>query len=613
MADVNVNIRGRDDGLGSSLDSLREKAQALGRDVSNINQSSLNNMTPTEQRMSVERTSKDTLRAKQDSIKSEYADARKANLDDFRKAESKYASGEMPKREFKEEKQKFTESQEELNKDEDKELISVEKEMNQHLRIIVRELVLQKRLERERAQRDNKEFSNKDEEEKDRKSEKDENGEIRPIVKKDDKDKSDEKNDRSTGAGGSLMAAGTAAAHGNLQGTVSNGIQGGGAMMGLSKAGAGAAAAFLAAYGLLNMGDQVINASGEAGSMRGNGRVGSETMRDYAENVDSDGAIAAVGMKSSDFLGMMKSKAQESGHADNLRDRTSADLYFQRGTGADAGVYSKFERFNEGQEASTQVAMDMLNVLSRIEKSSLKEGDLATLQEKMGIQTNLMDIQRGKRDAVNVDDTLKIMSAFESVGLSQKGEKGGEFLANTISGLGEGGGDNAMLLKYEAMKRAHPEAANDPAKLKRLMKFHNDDPEYMKSAFGFFGDITKGNQMAQDDLMYTMFNPQSEHDMDMWGSAMSGKGSFNNLLTGKPDKQWKGSLTAGQINKDATSASGGLTQIITEFQNAISNIGVSITNFFGDVAGGDKSINVRVKGSLPTYKPQVNTVKKGTK
>lgn len=616
MADVSVNIRGRDDGLGASLDSLREKAQALGRDVSSINQSGMSKMTPTEQRLAVENTAKETLRAKQDAIRSEYSAARKANIDEFSQAESRFSQGKMSASDFELERKKFDQSQTELNKDEQAELIATEKEMNQHLRIIVREMVMQKRLERERAQRDDKEHSLREREEKEKDQEKDENGEVRTVVKREEKEKDDE--DRSGGSSNgvsALMGAGTAAAHGNLQGTVSQTIQGGASVMGISKAGAATAAAFLAAYGLIDMGDQVINASGEVGVMRGRGMTGSQTAKYYAENVDNDGMIGNVGMKSSDFLAVMKSKAQESGRADDLRNRTLQDVYFQRGTGADAGVYSKFERFTTNQETSATIAMETLNVLARIEKSSLKEGDLAVLQEKMNIQANLFDIQRSKRDAVDVDDSLRIMAAFESIGLSQKGERGGEFLSQTIAGLGEGGGDNAMLLKYEAAKRARPDLANDPAALRRFVKFHSDDPEYMKSAFGFFGEITNNNDMARDDLMYTMFNPQSEYDMDMWSQAMQGGGKFNQYLSGKGiDKTQRGTLTGAQIQADAEAATGGLTQLISDFKNQISDIGVSINNWLEGVTGsGDKAINVRTKGGLQMPSHNVNRVKTGSK
>jgi hypothetical protein len=297
-----------------------------------------------------------------------------------------------------------------------------------------------------------------------------------------------------------------------------------------------------------------------------------------------------------------------------LRLRTINDEYIRRSTGADPAVYSKFERFTTNQETSNVIAMDMLNVLARIDKSSLKEGDLATLQEKMGIQTNLMDIQRSKRDAVNVDDTLRIMSAFEAIGLSQKGEKGGEFLSQTIAGLGEGGGDNAMLLKYEAAKRARPDLANDPAALRRFVKFHSDDPEYMKSAFGFFGDITNNNAMARDDLMYTMFNPSSEFDMEMWEGAMNNKGGFNNLLTGSPNKQWRGSLSAEQIRTDAEATTGLLTDAETYIKKIFEEFGVTMNNFLGEITGnGGKSVNVNIKGNLQMPKHNVNVVKTGGK
>jgi hypothetical protein len=620
MADVSVNIRGRDDGLGASLDSLREKAQALGRDVSNINQSGMSKMTPTEQRLAVENTAKETLRAKQDSIRSEYSAARKANIDEFSQAESRFAQGKMSASDFELEKKKFDQSQTELNKDEQAELIATEKEMNQHLRIIVREMVMQRRLEREIAQRDDKEHKIREREEKDQLESRDENGRLRAIRSSDEKEKDDDEPGvvRKTDiAVGGMIAKTPNFANGEIRPMVQAGtslmtdlIQ----LAGSNIITATVAAGALISYKLIEKGNEIVEAAGKVGVFRGSGYTGAETIQGHVDDTSYDSHLQALGLSKVDLFNAMADKAKTSGHADDLRLRTINDEYIRRSTGADPAVYSKFERFTTNQETSNVIAMDMLNVLARIDKSSLKEGDLATLQEKMGIQTNLMDIQRSKRDAVNVDDTLRIMSAFEAIGLSQKGEKGGEFLSQTIAGLGEGGGDNAMLLKYEAAKRARPDLANDPAALRRFVKFHSDDPEYMKSAFGFFGDITNNNAMARDDLMYTMFNPSSEFDMEMWEGAMNNKGGFNNLLTGSPNKQWRGSLSAEQIRTDAEATTGLLTDAETYIKKIFEEFGVTMNNFLGEITGnGGKSVNVNIKGNLQMPKHNVNVVKTGGK
>jgi hypothetical protein len=619
MADVSVNIRGKDDGLGASLDSLREKAQALGRDVSNISQSNLDRMTPTEQRLSVENQTKETLRAKQDAIKSEYSGARKANIEEFSSIESRFASGKMSSADFEKERKKFDDSQQTLNKEENQELINVEKEMNQHLRIIVREMVMQKRLERERQQRDDKEFSLREKEEKDKKGQTDENGELRPVVVDKKEDKDDDKGDNFMRRADRSVAGAIYATPNLASGEMRPMVQAGTSLMtdlvqlaGSNIITAVAAAGALITYKMVEKGNQIVEAAGKVGVFRGSGYTGAETIRGHVDDNSYEEHMLELGLDKPKLFELMAGKAKSSGHADNLRLRTLNDEYIRKATGADPEVYSKFERFTQNQEVSSQIAGDMLNVLARIEKSSLKEGDLSTFQEKMTLQTNLFDIQRSKRDAINVDDSLRILSAFESIGLSQKGEKGGEFLANTINGLGEGGSDNAMLLKYEAAKRARPDLANDPAGLRRFVKFHSDDPEYMRSAFGFFGDITNNNAMARDDLMYSMFNPQSEHDMEMWGSAMSGKGSFNDLLTGNPNKSWRGSLSADQIRQDAAATTGLLSDTEMYIKQIVESLGVSVNGFLEQITGnGAKSVNVNIKGSLPTYKPQVNTVKQG--
>ena len=154
MADVNVNIRGRDDGLGGQLDGLREKVKALGRDVSELN--NLSEKTPTAQKRTVEREAQGALGQQTSQIRSEYNEARQANISDFREQEKKFASGEINQQQFDKQKEMFSGSQQDLGAAEKKEILAAEKEMNRHLRLIVREMVDKRKLTREKAQRDKK-------------------------------------------------------------------------------------------------------------------------------------------------------------------------------------------------------------------------------------------------------------------------------------------------------------------------------------------------------------------------------------------------------------------------------------------------------------------------
>jgi hypothetical protein len=232
----------------------------------------------------------------------------------------------------------------------------------------------------------------------------------------------------------------------------------------------------------------------------------------------------------------------------------------------------------------------VLNVLTSIDESSLKEGDLATLGEKLATQQTLMSIQRAKRDVVDTDSSLKVLAAWESVGLSQKGDKAGDFLNRTVQGLGETGSDNMMLLKYEAAKRAHPELATDPAALRRFVRFNSDDPMYQQQFFKFANEITGNNPMAMDQLMYSAFDPQSEYDMQMYERAMK-DGDWSNIMTGKQgiQKGRKGTLSQAYADTEAQGMKGGLDQLVAGFKEIVGDLAIM---FEDTITGNTLDVNV---------------------
>ena len=154
MSDINVNIRGRDDGLGYTIDSLRQKANALGLEVGK-----LNNMTPTQQRKEVERVSSEKLRERTDTVRNEYAEVRQGRAEEFVNMRDKQKSGEISKGKFEEFKGKFDSDNKDTHIEENNELKSLERESVRNLRLILKELQDAKKIEREAAQRDNKEFT----------------------------------------------------------------------------------------------------------------------------------------------------------------------------------------------------------------------------------------------------------------------------------------------------------------------------------------------------------------------------------------------------------------------------------------------------------------------
>jgi hypothetical protein len=635
MADVNVNIRGRDDGLGSQLDALREKAISLGRDVENLNRAT--DMSPTKQRLTVEKESKETLKLQQDRIRSEYQEIRTANIQEFQQSEQRYARGEISKGEFEEQRNLFQSSQKDLNEQEEKELATVEKEMVLQMRLILRELIDKRKLDREQAQRDKKEFEDKSssglygslvEENKELKKQRLMASSPEEVSEIDAKIRANQEamkglggkpsDDREIFDSQQITSLANAMASANLASTSMQLAKAGGGLIS-AKGGMMAAGTVGALYGLLSQGDQIIEAGAGLGALRGRGYTGqASSLIAQRESTEGLGGVASgIGMSASELLNEATKKAKESGVVGtNIVDRAMDDISFKRAFGADASIFSKFERFSENQIEATEISLDVLNVLTSIKESSLKEGDLVTLGEKMQSQATIMGIQRSKRDVVDTESSLRILAALESVGLSQKGEMSSDFISKTLQGLGEGGSDNLMLLKYEAARRAKPEIANDPAALRRFIKFSSDDPEYIKQFFGFANELTQGNQMAMDDLLYSFFNPQSEYDMQMYEKMMSGAegGDFGQLLLGKGlDKTRKSTLTKEFAYQESQGMAGGLSQAVAGFKAEIGNLGARMEEFFSKVSGEGGGINVNVLsskvGTLPVSSKTKNMSK----
>jgi hypothetical protein len=634
MAEVNVNIRGRDDGLGSQLDALRQKVQQLGRDVSDLNR--LSEMTPTEQKVTVEREAKGALRAKQEQVKAEHAEMRQTNLAEFKEYEDKYARGEISKKDFKKQKELFEGAQAESHSTEQTELAAIEKEMNMHLRLIVREMVDKRKLDRERAQRDRKEFDdgkggvygtlvqeNKDlQKQKLQAQSQEELNDINERIAA-NKERMREMEGGGSGSGKSRdgseinysqLAQSIASA--NLAATSIQAGRAAGGLLGGAKGATATASVIAAAYALLSQSDQLYTAGQSIGALRGSGYVGSTQsfgLIDASQGQYGTGMATSVGLKPQDFLQAAAVKGRETGIAgpDILR-RTLEDLQFSKAFGAEAGIFNSFERFTTQQREATDISLDVLNVLTSINESSLKEGDLATLTEKLQTQQTLMSIQRTKRDIVDVDSSLRMLAAFESIGLSQKGDKAGDFLSQTIQGLGEGGGDNLMLMKYEAAKRAHPELAYNPAELRRFVKFNSDDPKYIEQFMKMSGEWTQGNQMARDDLLYSFFNPQSEYDMELYERAMT-SGDFSGYMTGRKaiDKSRKGTLSKEFAASESSTMTGAMSDLMAGFQSLIGSVSTTIENWLTNNA-----VNVNVTntyGNLPVSPTTKGVRKNGSK
>lgn len=616
MPDISVNIRGRDDGFGSMLDSLRDKANNLGRDVGNLD--NFDHLTRTERRMEIENVNENVTQTRRQSVIDEFNSLREANMREFSQITQDYTNGRISEREYNQHTDRFEQSSNELNIDEQNELLAIENESKEFLKQILRQLTLQERLDRERQQRDGSEYSegsighllnqNGDLRRRQREStDQSEIDELQAQIEANNETIRGMRNngrevDGNGGLGGDysrftsgLQSGAASAARGDLSGTVMGGLQMAG---GLGKAAVGLTIAGIVAMivkEFFGHGEKVQEALGQTSAMRGGSgytAIGSNKgLQDIISGID---IFDDLGLSQDEFAQMVNQKATASGRAgNNVVGRTLDDFAFQKGFGADVGMFSQFERFTKNQETATTIGLDVLNVLTSINKSSLKENDLSTLAEKLQSQNTILSLQRSKRDIVDNDSALRILAAFEKVGLSDKGERGSDFINQTIQGLGEGGSDNEMLFKYEAAKRARPDLAGDPAALRRFVRFNSDDPKYQAEFFKFAKSVSGGSKMAMDDILYTMFNPESEKDMDIYEDLMNNKDGSLDTLSGKVgiNKNRKSTLNKETMYSDATNDVGAVTNIMKDFSNGMQDLLIEIKSMGEKFDKGFKILN----------------------
>lgn len=609
MSDVNVNIRGRDDGLGKELDTLRQKAVELGRDLSELN--NFEEKTPTEKKVAIGKLSQNTLREQQQKIRDEYESIRISNSEYYNRQKENLSPGAFEKFE-----KEYRFEQGELNEQENQELLMVEREMNKTLKDIHKEMTTESKIEREKAQRDREEFregggiqgrllaENRELRKQQYLSEDEE--EISRLQSKIDENNKEINSYKSgqTPQGGYqginelLMSAGSAGS-GDLMGTVQGGLSGVGKMAGKFAKGLSIAGIIaLILKETVGFGEKLRESTAPISAMRGGfstGALASRNMRASGSNfsMDSDYDLGALGIKNEEQAQMMYQKAMSSGMSgDNLFQRTFEDTAFQKGFGADSSIFSEFERFTKNQETSTTIALDVLNVLTSIDESSLKEDDLTTLTEKLDTQRSILSFQRQKRDLVDNDDALKLLAILEGAGLSDKGEKASGFTGNLLQGLGEGGSDTEMMLKIEAAKRANPELLNDPLALRKKVMFNADDPEYMQEFFKMIKEISGGNKMASFDIFKTMFGLESEKDLEIFENLMSG-GDASELLDVKTLKSRKSTLNKETMLSDAESGVGQLTQLLADFSNRSQTVVDSFSEILRKLIMGD-AVNVNI-------------------
>lgn len=546
---VELNIRGRDDGAGRVVDSLREKLIRLANEGEKVN--------------SIREIAYSYYDTRKEQIRKDYKDVRQASDLEYEEDKMSYEKGRLTETEFKKRQREYTESIKELDIAESNEIRDVEIEQKNILREILDEVRQQRNNEVKEKQRGNNEFN-------DNELNSDEG--LRVFVTNwperfntpsnktsnntpNSENEIDNRGQFGAGFRQTLMGG----ARGDL-----NSIIMGGAEMSMSMFGksggvlAGLMMALLAINESMSQGEKVLNNLAPAISMRSGFGYGSDSnistqMRSMISRGQLSTDMGGLGITGDVFASEVVRKLNSSRNADgHIFQRTLDDLAFRQGFGADIGLFDKFERFTKNGEESLNIALDVLNVLTSIKESSLKETDLTTLIEKLQSQEAILNIQRGRRDIVDTGNATNILAAFERLGLSQKGERAGDFLTRTLQGFGENGDDTEMLLKYEAVKRAHPEIANSPTELRKFLRYNADDPAYMTSFGQLIKEISGGSDMAMDDMILKFWNPQTMAEHQMMLDFINGVNGSYDALNGRGiNRSIKTSLNREQMYEDA--------------------------------------------------------------
>lgn len=608
MADVNLNIRGRDDGAGSVVDNLREKVEKLAESQGKIRTKDI----------------RDTVYGdfdnKRDNVRNEYREIRESSKNEFEEARRKYQEGKLSDKEYAKHQKEYDESNKELDSAERREIRDLDLEQKDILRELLEKYSNRDKEESLRRQRDDSEHDD---------GYREDDG-MRVFVTNwpsnfnsstsggsPSNSNSSSSSNSSSGSyergqfGAGMRQALMGVARGDVSGTIMGGTEMMGSLIGgkIGKAFTLTGLVAMLVKELLGQGDMVQEAIGETSSMRGGASSGASANALLQQAIaDKSDILSKLGLSSDEFAQQVNNKARSSGMSGNdVINRTLDDYLFSKGFGGDTEIFSQYERFNSNGKNSASVGLDILNVLTQIERSSLKENDLSTLNEKLQSQNSIMEVQRAKRDLVNSETSLRMLASFEKIGLSDKGERGGNFLSQTIQGLSEGGSDNEMLLKYQAVRMARPDLANDPAKLRRFVKFNSDDGKYQSEFFKLVGRISGGNEMALDDILMTMFPNANEKDLDMYYNMIQNKGGSLDFLSGKGkmDMSLRNGLSLESAYEDSKSSVGTTTEVQATFGNWIKEAMVYLKGMNDTLEKGIKVTN------MPKTEIRNNNVRSG--
>jgi len=287
-----------------------------------------------------------------------------------------------------------------------------------------------------------------------------------------------------------------------------NGNVGGMAMSLLSKLGPyGIAAGVIAGatIGLGTKGNQTLQSAYDLRALQGTGKD-PNFINGFRESLFGGAGrnLSALGISQMDMIGYATKMARTSGSMAGIDNRAYNSLALEKGLGVqDLAQFAVFERQERNMQTVSENTLDLVNVMTSIDKSGLKKDDLTQLGEKLQTQNKVLSYQFQRQEVVSNKEATVLMGAFAKLGGSGADGRAGDFISKTMGAFGEGGDQNTMAYKYYLAKKAHPELANNPAALNRLVE-QGTDLKYVQTGLTDMTSRFSGNDQY---FMFKQFFP----------------------------------------------------------------------------------------------------------
>jgi hypothetical protein len=433
-------------------------------------------------------------------ISRQFNDLRSANIREYEEYSKKHAAGQISDDEFANYKKGFFENQTQSFQDERDELSENQKTTNELIQELIDKQDAKTKAEVESSQRDSKEFKGE--------------GILKKLFSKRSalmearmnatsdaelKDINRQLNrvnkDISKKSGGSGSIADTITAGGQFTESVISGNAPQATLGLLSKAGPwgmAAAAVLAATAGGIFATNKREDAISGITSYRALGD------RDVIGKSVIDTNISRYNMTPEEFINKRKELLLSSGkyQAGSVQNTLDA-VRLEKGYGIDnVSGLSTNERQDKYAKSTSDNILEMLNVLGQIRDGSISAEDLTLANEKSQLMYRLQSSQVSRQETFDNKQVLGLMTAFEKLGGEGKDQRAGDFIEGTLGALREGGSQNMMMLKHQFALQAHPELADDPAAIARIIE-EGTDPRYITSSLKGLKNMFGGNKQAE--------------------------------------------------------------------------------------------------------------------